>query len=50
MNRKRDTMTSKRKLKHYVNHNTLDGMLQEWPGASQFIIVIDTWFERLMAE
>ena len=25
-------------------------MLQEWKGASQFIIVMDTWFERLMAE
>jgi len=31
-------------------HKTLDEMLQEWKGASQFIIVMDTWFERLMAE
>jgi hypothetical protein len=23
-------------------------MLQELPGAGQFIIVMDTWFERLM--
>ena len=28
----------------------MDKMLQEWKGASQFIIVMDTWFERLMAE
>ena len=28
----------------------LDEMLQEWKGASQFIIVMDTWFERLMTE
>ena len=28
----------------------LDEMLQELPGAGQFIIVMDTWFERLMAE
>ena len=28
----------------------VDEMLQEWKGASQFIIVMDTWFERLMAE
>ena len=25
-------------------------MLQELPGAGQFIIVMDTWFERLMAD
>ena len=31
-------------------HKTLDEMLQEWKGASQFIIVMDIWFERLMAE
>ena len=34
----------------YVKHKTLDEMLQEWKGVSQFIIVMDTWFERLMAE
>ena len=28
----------------------MDKMLQEWKGVSQFIIVMDTWFERLMAE
>ena len=27
-----------------------DEMLQEWHGAGQFIIVMDTWFEKLMAE
>ena len=37
-------------VQKYVNHKTLDEMLQEWKGASQFIIVMDTWFERLMAE
>ena len=33
-----------------ITHKTLDEMLQEWQGAGQFIIVMDTWFERLMAE
>ena len=37
-------------VQKYVKHKTLDEMLQEWQGASQFIIVMDTWFERLMAE
>ena len=37
-------------VQKYVNHKTLDEMLQEWSGASQFIIVINTGFERLMAE
>jgi len=37
-------------VQKYVKHKTLDEMLQEWKGASQFIIVMDTWFERLMAE
>ena len=34
----------------YVKQKTLDEMLQELPGAGQFIIVMDTWFERLMAD
>ena len=34
----------------YVKHKTLDEMLQEWQGADQFIIVMDTWFEKLMEE
>lgn len=37
-------------VQKYVKHKTLDEMLQEWKGAGQFIIVMDTWFERLMAE
>ena len=37
-------------VQKYVNHKTLDEMLQEWKGASQFIVVMDTWFEKLMAE
>ena len=40
------------KIHAFKNHpfKVLDEMLQEWKGASQFIIVMDTWFERLMAE
>ena len=37
-------------VQKYVKHKTLDDMLQEWSGASQFILVMDTWFERLMAD
>ena len=37
-------------VQKYVKQKTLDEMLQELPGAGQFIIVMDTWFERLMAE
>ena len=37
-------------VQKYEKHKTLDEMLQEWQGAGQFIIVMDTWFERLMAE
>ena len=29
---------------------TINEMLQELPGAGQFIIVMDTWFERLMVD
>ena len=36
-------------VQKYVKQKTLDEMLQELPGAGQFIIVMDTWFERLMA-
>ena len=35
-------------VQKYVKQKTLDEMLQELPGAGQFIIVMDTWFERLM--
>lgn len=37
-------------VQKYVKQKTLDEMLQELPGADQFIIVMDTWFERLMAD
>ena len=37
-------------VQKYVRQKTLDEMLQELPGAGRFIIVMDTWFERLMAE
>ena len=37
-------------VQKYAKHKTLDEMLQEWKGADQFIIVMDTWFEKLMAE
>ena len=37
-------------VQKYVKQKTLDEMLQEWSGASQFIIVMDAWFERLMAD
>ena len=37
-------------VQKYVKQKTLDEMLQELPGAGQFIIVMNTWFERLMAE
>ena len=37
-------------VQKYVKQKTLDEMLQELPVAGQFIIVMDTWFERLMAD
>ena len=37
-------------VQKYVKQKTLDEMLQELPGAGQFIIVMNTWFERLMAD
>ena len=37
-------------VQKYVKHKTLDEMLQEWSGASKFILAMDTWFERLMAD
>ena len=39
-------------VQKYVKQKTLDEMLQEWSEASQFqfIIVMYTWFERLMAD
>ena len=37
-------------VQKYVKHKTLDEMLEEWAEASQFILAMDTWFERLMAD
>ena len=37
-------------VQKHEKHKTLDEMLQEWHGTGQFIIVMDTWFEKLMAE
>ena len=37
-------------VQKYVKHKSLDEMLEEWAGASQFILAMDTWFERLMAD
>ena len=37
-------------VQKYVKHKPLDDMLQEWSEASQFILAMDTWFERLMVE
>ena len=37
-------------VQKYVKHKTLDEMLQEWSGASKFILAMDTWFESLMAD
>lgn len=37
-------------VQKYVKHKTLDEMLQEWSGASKFILAMDTWFERLTAD
>ena len=36
-------------VQKYVKHKTLDEMLQEWSGASKFILAMDR-FERLMAD
>ena len=37
-------------VQKYVKHKTLDEMLEEWAGASQFILAMATWVERLMAD
>ena len=36
------------RAKKYVKHKTLNEMLQELPDVSQFILAMDTWFEKLM--
>ena len=35
-------------IEKYINHKTLDEMLEEWGGADKFIIVMDTLFEKLL--
>ena len=35
-------------VQKYVKHKTLNEMLQELPGVGQFILAMDTWFEKLM--
>ena len=37
-------------VQKYVKHKTLEEMLQEWSGASKFILAMDALFERLMAD
>ena len=37
-------------VQKYVKHKTLNEMLQELPDVGQFILAMDTWFERLMAD
>ena len=46
-----DCGDSPKQVQRYISLTKLiPEMLQELPGAGQFIIVMDTWFERLMAE
>ena len=35
-------------VQKYVKQKTLDEMLQELPDVGQFILAMDTWFEKLM--
>ena len=35
-------------VQKYVKHKTLNEMLQELPDIGQFILAMDTWFEKLM--
>lgn len=37
-------------VEKYINHKTLDEMLEEWGGADKFIVVMDTLFEKLLEE
>ena len=46
-----DCGDSPKQVQRYISLTKLmPDMLQELPGVGQFIIVMDTWFERLMAE
>ena len=44
------SLMEKTKIIHALCYIVFECLLQEWQGADQFIIVMDTWFERLMAE
>ena len=35
-------------VQKYVKHKTLNEMLRELPDVSQFMLAMDTWFEKLM--
>ena len=48
--RKKLSQTGIRGSNGNIKYKTLDEMLQEWSGAGQFILAMDTWFERLMAD
>ena len=37
-------------VQKYVKHKTLNEMLQELPDVGQFILAMDTWFEKLMGK
>lgn len=37
-------------VEKYIDHKTLDEMLEEWDGADKFIVVMDTLFEKLLEE
>lgn len=37
-------------VEKYIEHKTLDEMLEEWDGADKFIVVMDTLFEKLLTE
>ena len=37
-------------VEKYINHKTLNEMLEEWGGADKFIVVMDTLFEKLLEE
>ena len=37
-------------VQKYVKHKTINEMLQELPDVGQFILAMDTWFEKLMGK
>ncbi len=46
-----DCGDSPKQVQRYISLTKLmPEMLQELPGAGQFILAMDTWFEKLMAE